>query len=617
MTLLTEHGKPVSVRDVVERLELTGEERRDLKATLRAMIDEGHAVRIRGGRVGLPARMNLVVGRLTCHPTGYGFVSQERPGEPDVFVAAGNLGEALHGDRVVARLEQRSAKGWEGRVIRVLERALQRIVGRFEADGRFGGHVIPFDRRILHELFVPAGDEGGAESGEMVAAEMTRPPTATRNPVGRVLERLGSLDEAGVDLKVIVAKYGLPDRFPDEVEAAAAAVPTSVRPQELERRRDFREQVTFTIDPETAKDHDDAVGIELLPGGRCRLSVHIADVGHYVTIGGEIDQEAYVRSTSVYFPDRVVPMLPHALSSGICSLVDGHDRLTQTALLDCDADGRVVAAEFCDGVIRSRARLSYEQAQAIMDGDAAAQERFAGLVPAVEAMAILAEKMRQRRYARGSLDFDLPAPKLILTESGEMTGVIAAERLDSMRLVEEFMLAANEAVAERLVSADWPALFRIHETPDTDRVEEFCGLVESLGYRIPTQLEDISPQDFQRVLRQIEGKPEAKLVSMLLLRTMKLAVYSEENLGHFGLATERYTHFTSPIRRYPDLIVHRALRDLRRKGATPDEGQREALPEMARHTSEMERRATEAERELIEWKKVRFMSDKLGESFAG
>jgi ribonuclease R len=310
-----------------------------------------------------------------------------------------------------------------------------------------------------------------------------------------------------------------------------------------------------------------------------------------------------------------VPMLPHALSSAICSLVEGEDRLTQTVVLELDARGKVRKAEFHDGVIRSAARLTYQQAQGIVDGDAALRARFAALVPLLEGMDELAKVMRKRRYERGSLDFDLPEPKLVLGSSGEITGIVATERLDSMRVIEEFMLAANEAVAERLARAGIPALFRVHETPDPERVEEFTDLVASFGYRVPSNLEAIRPQDFQLVLRQIEGKPEQKLVSYLLLRTMKLARYTEENLGHFGLATEMYAHFTSPIRRYPDLVVHRALRALRQGG---DHAHiREALPEMGRHLSEMERRADEAERELTEWKKVRFMADKLGEVFPG
>lgn len=622
LDLLAKDGKPVSVREIVRRLELEKDHRAELKPVLRRLIDDGEAVKIRGTRIGLPARMNLVVGRLTCNPAGYGFVApeQRRPGQGDVYVSALNLKEALHGDRVVVRVERTTPKGVEGRIIRVLERGLLRIVGRYEADGQFGGHVVPFDRRVLHELFIPPADNGGAQPGEMVSAEITRPPTATRNPSGRVLTVLGRLEDPGVDLKVVMAKFGLPDAFPEEVEAEAAKVPSEVLPEDLHDRTDFRPWATVTVDPETARDHDDAISLDRMPNGHWLLAVHIADVAHYVRKGSVLDQEAYLRGTSVYFPDRVVPMLPHALSSNICSLVDGQDRLTQTVVLELDARGKVQRTEYHDGVIRSAARMSYQQVQKIVDGDPELRARFASLVPLFERMDELAKLMRKRRYERGSLDFDLPEPKLVLDAAGAMTGIVASERLDSMRVIEEFMLAANEAVAERLSQAEAPALYRIHEQPDPERVEEFCELVASLGYRVAPTPDGVRPQDFQLILRQIEGKPEEKLVSYLLLRTMKLARYHEENLGHFGLATEMYTHFTSPIRRYPDLVVHRALRALRQSPAgdpTQEAQLREALPEMGRHLSEMERRGTEAERELIEWKKVRFMADKLGETFEG
>jgi ribonuclease R len=618
--LVSSLGKPVSVRDLVRTLSLDPPARRDLKDVLRRLIADGALVKIRGARVGLPDRMSLVVGRLSCSPAGYGFVVPEarREGQVDLFVAAANIREALHGDRVVARVERHGPRGPEGRIIRVLERANERIVGRYEADGRFGGHVVPFDPRVLHEVFVPAGDEGAASAGEMVTVELTRPPTATRNPVGRVVEVLGRISDPGVDLKVVVAKYGLPDAFPPEVEEEARRVARPVGPAETAGRTDFRGWLTVTIDPETARDHDDAVGIERRGDGGYRLAVHIADVAHYVREGGPLDQEAYLRGTSVYFPDRVVPMLPHALSSDVCSLVEGRDRLTQSVVIDLDARGRVQKTAFHDGVIRSAARLSYSQAQTIVDGDAAARERFATLAPSLAAMDELAKLMRARRYERGSLDFDLPEPKLVLDETGEMTGIVRHERLDSMRLIEEFMLAANEAVAEELHRAGVGALYRVHEQPDPERVEEFVDLVSSLGYRLPGRPDGVRPEDFQLVLRQIEGRPEEKLVSYLLLRTMKLARYHEENLGHFGLATEMYAHFTSPIRRYPDLVVHRALRALREGGdAAREVSLREKLPEMGLHLSERERRAAEAERELVEWKKVRFMAGKLGETFAG
>src|SRR6266540_55429 len=575
LELLARDGKPVSVREVARRLDLDADARRELKPVLRRLLEDGEVVKIRGTRIGLPSRMNLVVGRLTCNPAGFGFVVPEnrRPGQPDVYVSAVNLKEALHGDRVVARVERMTPKGPEGRIIRVLERGLQRMVGRCEQDGRFGGHVVPFDRRVLHELFIPAGDEGGAKAGEMVLAEITRPPTATRNPIGRVLQVLGVITDPGVDLKVIMAKYGLPDAFPPEVEAEAERVPNAVRPEDVGARTDFRPWATVTVDPETARDHDDAISLDRLPNGHWRLAVHIADVAHYVHEGTALDQEAYLRG-------RVVPMLPHALSSHICSLVEGQDRLTQSVVLEVDARGQVRKADFHDGVIKSAARMTYQEVQKIVDGEGELRARYAALVPLFERMDELARIMRKRRYERGSLDFDLPEPKLVLGPRGEMTGIVAHERLDSMRVIEEFMLAANEAVAERLHKAGVGALYRIHERPDPERVLEFCELVASFGYRVPGNLQEIRPEDFQLILR--------------------LARYHEENLGHFGLATDMYAHFTSPIRRYPDLVVHRALRALRTgKDAEREAWLKEVLPEMGRHLSEMERRASEAERGLV------------------
>ena len=614
---LSESGKPVSIRDLARRLELDAAGRRGLKELLGELLESGEVVKIRGSRVGLPERMNLVVGRLTCNPAGFGFVIPERrqKGQGDVFVPPGHLKAALHGDRVVARVERVTSKGTEGRVIRVLEHAVQRLVGRFEPDERWGGHLVPFDRRILHEVTIPEGDDAGAESGEMVMVEITRPPTAKRNPSGRVIERLGPLDEPGVDLKVVMAKHGLVAEFPEAVIAELVDVPSSVGDLERRGRTDFREQTTITIDPASARDHDDAISIERRAGG-WRLGVHIADVAHYLKEGSQLDQEAFERGTSIYFPDTVVPMLPHALSSGICSLVEGEDRLVQSALIDFDRSGRLDAVEFHDGVIRSAAKLSYQDAQAIVDGDAAIRRRFAAVVDQVVEMDRLAKLLRGRRVKRGSLDFDVPEPRLILDAEGEMIGITAVERLDSMKMIEEFMLAANDAVAEYLTDRDVPTLFRVHEPPDLERVEEFSELAASLGYRIPTHLDKLRPQDFQRVLRQAEGRPEEKLVSYLLLRTLKLARYHEENLGHFGLATDRYLHFTSPIRRYPDLVVHRTLRRIRHGKQISEESQA-ALPDIALHLSDQERRADEASRELVEWKKVRFMADKLGEQFAG
>jgi ribonuclease R len=613
--LVGEASGSLSLRDLLKKLDLDTPARTELKGLLRDLTRNGELVRVRGGRLRIPQAPLLVTGRLHCTPGGFGFVSPEAGGgrKEDVFVPADHLGGALHGDRVVARIERKTPKGLQGAVVRVLERAISRIVGRYEAAP---GRVVPFDKRVLHEVMIPRGETSGAEPGQMVVAEITRPPTATRSPAGRILEILGRIEEKGVDLKVVMAKYELPRQFPQEVEEDAREAPTAVTDADREGRTDFRPWLTVTVDPETARDHDDAISLDRTERGHWLLGVHIADVGHYVPEGSALDEEAYLRGTSIYFPETVVPMLPHELSSGICSLVENQDRLTQSVVLELDERGRVVRAEFHDGVIRSVGRMTYEQVQKIVEGDAPLRERYSHVTPLLERMDALAKLMRARRYERGSLDFDLPEPKLLLDAGGEMTAIVATERLDSMRAIEEFMLAANEAVAARLAEAGVPALFRIHETPDPERVEEFAELVASLGYSVPKNLAALHPRDFQLILRQVEGKPEERFVSSLLLRTMRLARYSEQNVGHFGLAATTYSHFTSPIRRYPDLIVHRALRRLRRGAALP-EGMEDELPEMALHLSEMERRASDAEREIVEWKKVRFMADKLGETFDG
>jgi ribonuclease R len=612
-------GRPVSLRELVRSLDLEAAARGELKRAVRDLLRSGALVHLRGARLGLPTHMSLRVGRLTCNPGGFGFVRPEKAAadSPDVYVAAAHMKDALHGDRVVVRVERRSAKGPEGRIIRVLERALGRVVGRYEDDGRFGGHVTPFDPRILHDLIVPRGEEAGAQGGDMVVAEISRPPTDKRNPYGRVTSVLGRLDEPGVDRRVVMARYELPESFPPEAEAEALAVPAEVGEEDLAGRTDLRGWLTVTVDPETARDHDDAISLDRRAEGGFRLGVHIADVAHYVREGSALDHEAYLRGTSVYFPDHVVPMLPHALSSGLCSLVEGRDRLTQTVVLELDGRGVVRRVEFHDGVIRSAARLSYRVAQAVVDGDEDRRREHASLADLLLRMDELARLMRARRLERGALDLDQPEPRLLLGPTGEVTGVVAEGRLDSMRAIEEFMLAANEAVAERLHEASAPALYRIHEPPDPEKVAELSELLATFGHRLPPGLPEARPEDFQAVLRQVQGRPEERLVGSLLLRTLRLARYHPENLGHFGLATDMYAHFTSPIRRYPDLVVHRALRRLRQGRPVAALAEAERLAEAAEHLSQRERRANEAERELLEWKKVRFMAGKVGEHYAG
>lgn len=615
---------PATASELFRLLRIPRDERTAFRRVLRQLVARGALVLVRGRHYGLPDRMDLVAGRLQVHPDGFGFVRPERPLDDvsgDIFVAGANLMEAMHGDRVLVRIERRRADGRaEGRIVQILERSATAVVGRFEADEAGLSYVVPFDRRLLMDVQVPRGEERGAKPGEMVTVEIVRWPTATRNAVGRVVEVLGDIDAPGVDVQIIIRKHGIPDRHGPAALAEARRLGTEVSLRDIAGRTDFRDRLVVTIDGEHARDFDDAISIEKLEQGRYRLGVHIADVAHYVAEGSALDEEAYERGTSVYFPDRAVHMFPELLATGLCSLRPGVDRLVQSCLMEIDRHGKVVRAEFHDGVIRSAARMTYTEVNAILtEGDAALRRRYERLVPAFELMHELFEVLHARRRRRGSIDFDLPEPEVLLDAKGLVENIIESERNVAHRLVEEFMLVANETVAAYLEAHGAPTLYRVHERPDPVKVAEFEEFIATLGYSLGAPPEAVRPADFQRLVERVKGRPEERPVAFLMLRTMQKARYDPACLGHFGLATPTYTHFTSPIRRYPDLVVHRALRACRRGGLPAEErrAREEDLPEIARHTSERERRADEAERELIEWKKVRFMADKVGEEFDG
>ena len=568
-------------------------------------------------------RSEAFLGRVVGHPAGFAFVNP-LPGVPDAPDAPKNptlkvdlalLHGASHGDTVMARVVGKTDKGFSGEVVKVVEHAVKRVVGRYEAS-RGQAHVVPFDRRLFQDVQAMVSDDAiSVSSGDMVVLKITRTATANRPAAGEVVERLGRMDDPGVDLKVILAQYELTAEFPATVVAETEAAATSVPESEIALRSDFRPWTTITIDPETAKDHDDAISIARHSNGNYVLAVHIADVAYYVREGSALDACAYERGNSVYFPGFVVPMLPHALSSRICSLVEGENRLTQTAVLEIDHQGQVVDAQFHDGVIKSAGKLAYKDAQAILDGDPAARAAFPQAVETVELSAELARILNQARKDRGSLDFDLPEPELQLNPLGVIENITSNPRLFAMRMIEEFMLIANEAVAKVLSENHVATLYRIHESPDPDRLEEYLELVRTFGYKVTADLEHPQGKDFQRILRQVEGRSEERLLTYLMLRTQRLARYAPENLGHFGLASENYLHFTSPIRRYPDLVAHRALRAMRH-GKDPAQVTW-PLEEMAAHLGETERKASDAERDLTEWKKARFMLSRVGEVLQG
>ena len=612
--------RPATARDLIRTLGVPREERVAFKRHLTALVDAGELVRQRGHLFGLPGRPDLVVGTIHTTASGVGFVSRDgQPGD-DLFIPPGALGDAMHGDRVTARVERRTERGDEGRVVEVVSRRHQRIVGRLEVDCAGRGFVVPFDKRVLADVLIAGRDPLLAAAGEMVVVDLTKYPSEARGPEGRIVEVLGRVTTPGVDTTVILRSFGIPEDFPADAVAEAQRLGEVVRPADIAGRTDFRQVPTVTIDGEDARDFDDAITLSRLPDGLYRLGVHIADVSHYVGEDSPLDEAAYERGTSVYFPDRAVHMFPHELATGLCSLRPRVDRLVQSCVMDVDGRGRVVRYEMHDGVIHSAARMTYTEVNAIVsDRDPAVRAAYEPLVPLFELMHELFGVLNERRRRRGSIDFDLPEAEVVMDTEGAVTAIIASERNVAHRMIEEFMLLANETVAGHLVRHGVPSLHRVHEAPDVKKVEEFEAFIAPLGYGLAATGQAVRPRHFQRLIDRMRGTPEERPIAALMLRTMQKARYDVASLGHFGLAVDEYTHFTSPIRRYPDLVVHRMLRESRRGpvSAARREELEDALPEVARHTSEMERRADEAERQLLQWKKVRFMADKVGDEFDG
>jgi ribonuclease R len=731
-------------KQLVRELGLHGDARGELDAHLQKLVAAGELVQLNSDRYALPQPVagkndkNLVVGRLTMHRDGFGFVIPDASSlsaslksrlAGDIFIAPHAIGNAMHGDRVLVDITAVRPDGRaEGRIVRPVARAHPTVVGIFHYGSRHN-FVKPIDSKITMDVVIPAGmeypeakaaeDAGGAENrkkrdaksvdrvlgdeaarrtqwddveGVVVDVEITDWPTPTQNPRGRVIEIIGRQDDFGVDVEITIRKFHLPHHFPAATLEEAQDIPAVIPAPELRHRRDFRGFPIVTIDGETARDFDDAVTVRNLPDGNFELQVHIADVAQYVTPDSALDQEARLRGTSVYFPDRAVPMLPLELSTDICSLRPHVDRLVLSCVMRIDPHGEILGYELSEGIIRSAERMTYTAVNAVVEGDAAACARYAALVPTFELMHDLAVILNRKRQRRGSIDFDLPEPVIEFDEFGLMKSITRSERNIAHRLIEEFMLSANECVAHYLESKCIASLYRIHEKPDAKRVYDFEVIAATFGYslgvgalpihrvqfksdrraargtgrqartiEVPKDVH-ITPRMYQKLAAKIAGKPEERIVSYLMLRSLKQARYSEETLGHFALAAPCYTHFTSPIRRYPDLIVHRILKAVLHESpekldgdvpvgissaldssAEPDAStnpspwskrrdhaaHREALEplggpikveelhEIAEESSQSERRADDAERELMEWKKAKFMQDRVGEDFDG
>jgi len=592
--------------------------KRELKDMLNDLAEHGEVTRYKGNSYSLAAAAVTTRGKLSVHRDGYGFLTPESGGE-DIFIPQRQMKGAMHGDVVEAVVgESRFKNGKkDGRIQSIVQRAVARIVGRYE-EGRRGAIVIPEDQRLNLVVAIPVKGRGRAEDGQQVVAELTAYPIGGRAAEGRIVEVLGWPDDPEVEIQSVIRRFDLPHQFSTQALAAAEGVPEQVSQDDLKGRVDLRKMPTVTIDGETARDFDDAVSLKL-EGGNYRLWVSIADVSHYVTKGSVLDQEAYLRGTSVYFPDRCIPMLPERLSNGICSLNPNVDRLTMTAEMLFDRSGIMLESAFYPSIIKSCARLTYTIVkQIIVDADPEISDKHRPLISMLLEMKELALILMAMRKKRGSIDFDLPEPEIIIGLTGETEGIIRAERNLAHQLIEEFMLAANEAVARHVTSKDIPFLYRIHENPDPAKLHDFQEFIHGFGYEFSLVDEKVKPSEIQRLLLQAEGKPEERMLNYALLRCMKQARYAAENLGHFGLASGCYCHFTSPIRRYPDLVVHRILKAL----VAGAKGKQlslaiEKLGEVGEHTSKRERVAMEAERDVVEMKKLQYMTKHVGEEFDG
>ncbi len=611
--------RPMKMREIFKAMRIPESDYGAFRRSIRELEREGELVRLRGGRYGSPENLNLVTGRLSITQSGSGFVTRETGGS-DIFVDAINMGTALHRDRVVVRLHRSGArrKAPEGMVIRVLERALKSLVGTYRRHKSFG-FVDPDDPKITRDIYIAPQDAKGAKEGQKVVAKIVNWESPHLNPEGKISEVLGYPEDPGLDILSIIKGHGLPIDFADDVLEDAEKIPLKIPPEEIERRTDLRDIVCFTIDPEDARDFDDAVSLEIKENGNFLLGVHIADVSYYVKEKSTLDQEALARGTSVYLVDRVIPMLPENLSNDVCSLRPDEDRLTMSVLLELDGAGDVQDYQIVESVIKSRVRLTYQQAQAVIIGDDDnAGSKALGLKEHLCAMQSLSKILIAKREGRGSIDFDLPEAKVILDEDGKPLDIRKVERLDSHRLIEEFMLLANSVVAEHAESLNLPFMYRVHDSPDETKLEDFATFMKSLGYNFKLK-DKITPGYVQGFLKRVEGKKGANLIFKLLLRSMKLALYSHVNIGHFGLAYRSYSHFTSPIRRYPDLMIHRILKDCQ-TGKLGDERREELvehLPSISHIASQREQDATEAERDSIKIKQIEFMEERLGEEYWG
>ena len=587
---------------------------------LLALEANGEIIRTRFDTYGLPEKMGLVAGRFQLTSKGFGFVIPDNKGDrPDVFIPPRSLNGAMNNDRVLARVNNDAhGKKPEGEILRIIVHANNKVVGIFHQTGDFA-FVTPDDKRIGQDVYVMRKHFNGAKDGQKVVVEITEWPQEHRKAEGRVSEVLGNIGDVGLEILSIIKQNDLPLQFPDEVLEAARKVPKTIKKSELAGRRDLRERTVVTVDGEDAKDLDDAVYVEQLGRDEYLLGVYIADVSYYVTEDSTLDKEARERGTSVYLVDRVLPMLPERLSNGICSLNAGEDRLAMACEMHIDSLGTILSYDIFPAVINVRHRLSYNIVRAILAGDSAMCERYEDILPMVARMDILRQILHDKRARRGAVDFELPEQKVILDENLHPIDIVQRIHGNAESIIEEFMLAANETVAKHMFDAHWPFIYRVHDIPSEERMQEFAKLLANFNIKFRVK-EETEPKDIQQAVAEVAGKAEERLITTVALRSMKQAVYQTDNIGHFGLAAKYYTHFTSPIRRYPDLIVHRLLRAWMQQPKLKDsevEPLEERLDVIAEHSSIRERAAADAERATVDLKMCEYMAGHIGEEYDG
>lgn len=613
---------PMKKEELMKEFEISSQQQKHFEEVLKQLEEDGKIYKNKKGRYGLPEKFDLVAGRVDKNPRGFGFLIPDEPGHEDIFINPSNLNGAMHNDKVfVKKVPGSRGKKAEGEVVDIIERVNKQIVGKFEKVKNYG-FVVPDNKRINFDIFVPGRAMKEAKNDHKVVVEITEWPKKNRNPEGKIIEILGYQDEKGVDIEAIIRQLDLPGDFPGPVKNEVARISEEIPKEEIKNRKDLRDLPMVTIDGEDAKDFDDAVSIEKLADNKVRLGVHIADVTYYVQEDSNLDQEALHRGTSIYLVDRVIPMLPEKLSNNLCSLRPNEDRLAMTVFMDFNLNPiSLEDYQIMESVIRSNHRMTYNEVTGILaHQNQELRELYSDFLEELELMNELRDKLRTKRFSGGSINFERQEVKVILDDQGKPIDIQEERHGVAEQLIEEFMIKANNVVAQDIYWKEEPFIYRIHEQPDEDRLKEFNEFIHNFGYHVKGIENEVHSSALQDILDQVAGEPEEHLINTVLLRTMKKAVYSPHNIGHYGLGIEHYCHFTSPIRRYPDLMIHRIIKEVIKKGKLNKnrrEYLEEEIPSIADHSSLQERRAMEAERDSVALKKIEYMQDKVGEEFKG